>query len=127
MTHDTPNGTDKSTDPIEGLFQSARRNPPAPTTDFMARMLADALAAQAASSTPAPVRRRGLWLRILAALGGGFGVAGLGTAALAGVVIGYVQPDPLLVLGEQFGVTADAASLDLSYGFDTVFSEDTAP
>jgi hypothetical protein len=74
--------------------------------------------------TAQPQPRPGLWQRLVAVLGGTAAVAGLGTAAMAGLVIGYVQPDPLLTLADGFGVELSGESLDLLPGFDTLLSED---
>ncbi len=113
-----------NTDPLEGLFQTARATPE-PSSDFMARVLADALAVQSAAAVVGVKRPvRSAWKRALAAVGGGFGLAGIGAAAVAGLLIGYVQPDPVLTLGEDIGLSADYASLDLSFGFDALLSED---
>jgi hypothetical protein len=78
---------------LDDFFNAARagRND-APASDvLMARVLADADAHQ-----PRPVVIRapvvGLWGRLLAAIGGGPALAGLSTAALAGVWIGFAQP-----------------------------------
>ena len=95
----------------------------------MARALDTALGAQPLPRTlaPAPVPKRGLWLRMLGALGGGFGLAGLGSAAMAGLLIGYVQPDPLLILTDSLSGTTITESYDLSPGFDAILTEDTRP
>lgn len=115
--HKTPD------DRLEAWLSEARATPPAVSDDFMARMLQDALAAQPQASVRLAPPRRSVWMRALAALGGGLGLAGLGSAAMAGLVIGYVQPDPLLSLTDQFGVTT-AASVDLLPGFDALLTED---
>ncbi len=130
MTHEQGSLDGLADDPVDALLQAARRTPPAPSDDFMARVLDDALAMQPQTAVPparGPAPPRRLLARALAALGGGLGVAGLGSAAMAGLVIGYVQPDPLLMLTDRFGVTADAASpLELLPGFDTLLTEDIA-
>ena len=119
----------KDRDPMEALFADARAAPSLPSDDFMARLLAQAEAAQPTAAGLAPVApqpraRLGLWSRLVALLGGTAAVAGLGTAAMAGLVIGYVQPDPLLTLADGFGVEVSGDPLDLLPGFDTLLSED---
>ncbi|MFN4153122.1 MAG: dihydroorotate dehydrogenase [Paracoccaceae bacterium] len=107
---------------LDALFAQAQAHPPLPDADFMARVMADARALQPRAPRRAPVRP-GLWARLAAALGGAIAVAGLGTAAMAGLVIGYVQPDPMVSFAGSigFGVTE---SLDLLPGFDALLSED---
>lgn len=70
---------------------------------LMARVLSDAATVQdAAKAMPARFRPavmpRTRWSRIAAAVGGGRVLAGLGTAAVTGVVIGFAQPAPLAAL-----------------------------
>jgi len=89
-------------DDLDDLFSAARACAPAPSAALLARVLADAEAARprpaaaplrAAPARPAP--RRGPWSALAAALGGGGGIAGLATAAGAGLWLGLVQPVPL--------------------------------
>jgi hypothetical protein len=119
----------KDRDPLEALFADARAVPSLPSDDFMARLVAQAEATQPAAKGVAPASAQprphiGFWRRLVAILGGTVAVAGLGTAAMAGLVIGYVQPDPLLTLAVGFGVEVSGDSLDLLPGFDTLLSED---
>lgn len=110
---------------LDDLLRAAQEVP-IPPPDFMARVLADALAAQPAAAAFARAARPTLWQRFIAALGGALGVAGLVSAATAGMLIGYVQVDTLLILPDAFGLSADAASLDFSLGFDVILDEETA-
>ena len=114
-------------DPMDVLFAAARANPPVPDQAFMARVTADALAAQPAPRAlprQAKSPRVGLWRRWTAALGGALSVAGIGSAAMAGLVIGYVQPDPLLVLTDSVGITLAGETLELLPGLDGLLSEE---
>lgn len=85
---------------LHGMFDLARASGPAPSAGLMARVLADAYDAQP-QMVPAPIPvvlpTRPVWQQTLAslaaALGGGGGLAGLGTAAIAGLFIGYASPD----------------------------------
>lgn len=90
-------------DDLDDLFAVARASRPVPSDALMARVLADALAEQpkAAGTMPvAVVPQAGLWSRV-AGLFGGFGaLAGIGSAAAAGLFIGYVQPAGLSVLDD---------------------------
>ena len=114
---------------LDGLLDAARRAPPAPDDAFLARVLADALQVQADARAPAaqPVPRRtrrgGLWARLVATLGGAFALAGFGSAAMAGLVIGYVQPEQMIDLAGAIGLVS-GESLDLLPGFDALLTED---
>lgn len=94
-------------DLLDDLFAEARAKPPAASPDFMARVLADAERLQPpapAITFAPPVARPGLWSRFVSALGGAAAVAGIGSAAMAGLVIGYVQPEPLVALADGYGI-----------------------
>jgi hypothetical protein len=108
---------------LENLFRAARENPPEAGTAFMARALAEAQAAQPLPRAVAVAPRRNLWARMAAAVGGAVAVAGIGTAAMAGLVIGYVQPEPMLTLAGTIGL-GSAETLDLMTGYDALLTED---
>lgn len=104
--------TDMPDDDLDRLLSAAAAAPPRPSEALMERVLADALALQPAPAValrpgPAPARP-GLLARIAAALGGGPVLAGLGTAAVFGLALGYLSPTTLDYLT---GSTADAAEL----------------
>ncbi|MDO9637845.1 MAG: dihydroorotate dehydrogenase [Pseudotabrizicola sp.] len=109
---------------LDALFAQARAQPLAVDDGFMARVLADATALQ-----PRRVQRiaprTSLWTRLAAALGGALAVAGVGTAAMAGLVIGYVQPEPMVTLAGSIGFGV-SESLDLLPGFDALLTEDVS-
>lgn len=90
---------------LNALFEAAKRSPvsEAPAgieplevpPDLMARVLADALAAQ---PQPAPARAPGpapepKWQSLQAAFGGWFGLGGLAVAGVTGLAIGLVSPE----------------------------------
>lgn len=90
-------------DDLDDLFATARVSRPVPSDALMARVLADALAEQpkAARTVPlAAVPRAGLWSRVAGLFGGVGALAGIGSAAAAGLFIGYVQPAGLSVLDD---------------------------
>lgn len=104
-------------DELDDLWIAAKSRRMEPSEALMARVLADALAAQPRPVVFVPQRS---WLAGLADLFGGFGaLAGVGGAAVAGVVLGFVQPAPVTefadaVLGAQVATVElmpDAASL----------------
>lgn len=90
-------------DDLDDLFATARVSRPVPSDALMARVLADALAEQpkAAGMVPvAAVSHAGLWSRVAGLFGGVGALAGIGSAAAAGLFIGYVQPAGLSVLDD---------------------------
>lgn len=110
---------------LDDLFRQARENPPVADSDFMARILADAVALQ---PVPRPIvaapARRSLWSRLITMLGGAAVIAGLGSAAMAGLVIGYVQPAPLTNLADSFGIVEAGDSVELLPGLDGLLTEE---
>ncbi len=109
------------------LFAQARSQPPQADDAFLARVLGDAYAEQpTAAAAPRKRARPGLWARLAAAVGGAVAVAGIGTAAMAGLVIGYVQPEPMLTFAGNIGFGV-SESLDLLPGFDALLSEEGTP
>jgi hypothetical protein len=88
---------------LDDLFAEARSTPLPPSEALMARVLADALEVQpraVVAVAPVAVRGPGLWSRLAALFGGAGALAGMGTAAMAGLFIGFVQPEGLSVLGD---------------------------
>ncbi len=114
MTNDT-----KDDLALEALFDSARADDPSLTPNFLARLEADADAAIAAQTIPAPgtAANPGFWSRFATAL---FPVSGLAAATLAGVWIGFQVPSTdfasALALGdtEDFDVSAFLPAVALS-------------
>jgi hypothetical protein len=90
-------------DDLDDLFAEARASRSVPSEALTARVLADALAEQPRAAGAVFVvagPRMGLWSRLAALFGGAGALAGIGTAAAAGLFIGYVQPSGLSVLGD---------------------------
>lgn len=84
---------------LDDLFAEARAARPVPSEALMARVMAEALAEQpkavaqpVAAAVPQPGAGQGLWARLSWAFGGAGALAGMGTAAAAGLYIGFVQP-----------------------------------
>ena len=88
---------------LDLMFDAVRDTPPLPSDDLWARVHADSLAMmpEALSLPPAlqptsfPAARAGLLAGLMAAIGGWPSVAGLTTAAMAGVWVGFANPDAL--------------------------------
>jgi hypothetical protein len=84
---------------LEAFFEAARADAPVPSTALMARVLADAEAAQ-----PKPPAV-GLIAMLIEAVGGWRGLGGLATAACAGLWIGFAGWADLDVI--RSGLTGD--------------------
>lgn len=94
---------------LECLFSEAREATPQPSEALMARILADA--ERQRSMTAASEPHGGLFRRLAATVGGWPSLAGMATAALAGVWIGYVSPGQLGGLATEFWPGADGYDL----------------
>lgn len=105
-------------DRLEDLFAAARAAPPVPSEALMARVMAEALAEQPRpAGRVAPATRPRLLARMVWALGGSGVLAGMGTAAAAGLYIGFVQPSGLAGLHEAvLGVPLETVELVPSVG-----------
>jgi hypothetical protein len=81
-------------DDLDDLLALAARRPVVPSDALMERVLADALALQpqAPLLQPAPVERPGFFGWLTAVVGGPPALAGLGTAAVFGLALGYFNP-----------------------------------
>lgn len=118
-------------DDLETLFARARACPPAAGPDFLARLLEDADRMQPAAparkmAQTTAVSRRGWLARLAQALGGAGALAGVGSAAMAGLVLGYVQPDALAALADSYSIEAEVAGLDLMPGYDMLYADEVA-
>jgi hypothetical protein len=86
-------------DDIDRLLAAAASRPAAPSEGLMERVLADSLALQPQSapflSAPRPLARISLLSRLAASIGGGPALAGLFSAAMVGIAIGYLSPTTL--------------------------------
>lgn len=102
---------------LETLFAATRSAAPVPSGALLARVLDDAAAVQragAATRPPATRRARPGWRATLAAaLGGAGGIAGLATATVAGVWIGFAAPAPVAGVASGLGIGATAELVDL--------------
>lgn len=94
-------------DDLDALLAAAREARPEPSEAIMARVLADAMAHQprpavlpVAAQASAAAAVLPFWARLAAVFGGTGAVARMGTAAVAGLAIGLVQPAGLSRLGD---------------------------
>lgn len=114
-------------DDLDHLFATARAAEPAPPAALMARVLADAAREQPRHSTvvvAAPANEGGFWANLAALFGGGGVLAGLGSAAVAGLFLGYVQPSS--VTGYTTSLLGGAAleQVDMMPGIDALLAEE---
>lgn len=108
-------------DPLEAFFDAGRRNAATPTDALYARIEADAGAELEARARPVPSAlpgRSGGWRGVLASLGGWPAGAGLGSAALAGLALGFLLPETLTGFEAPFTETLsfEEGALTPSYG-----------
>lgn len=121
-------------DGLDAYFAAARTTAPALPDTLMARIVADAAmvqatAQQAARPVPtAPRQRGGLWQTLSAVIGGRGAMAGLLSATLAGLWLGFSPPAQLapLTRSVMLSVLGDATALDgldLIPAIDSVLTE----
>lgn len=100
---------------LDDAFQASLDAAPQPDAGLMARVLADAEAVQRGFTAPAPRPvQAGIWQDLMAVLGGWRAMAGLATAAVAGVWLGVSPPG---ILPDATGVYLGAS--DAGYLIDT--------
>ncbi|MFY8146600.1 MAG: dihydroorotate dehydrogenase [Rhodobacter sp.] len=107
---------------LEGLFATARAQRPIPSAGLAERIIGQADAVQAGfKPAPIPARRR-RWPGWIVAMGGNGVLAGLATAALAGLWLGFAQPAPVLTLTltmrEAFAADAGPWAIELIPSLD---------
>jgi hypothetical protein len=114
---------------LDDLFAEARSVAPVPSSALLARVEADAVAAQGARARVRPAARRpaGAFARWFAGFGGGPALAGLAGAAVAGVWLGVVQPAPVAGLAgrlsEALGQDGAFDYVELIPSFDALDAE----
>lgn len=109
---------------LDSLFAEARAEVPLPSAALTARVLADADALMPQSPGFAPrvaVVKPSLWSVVVAALGGGGALAGMTTAAVAGLWVGFAQP-----VGEGLFASVlgnETTTIDMMPGIDALIEE----
>lgn len=112
---------------LESFFEAGRAVTQMPTPDLMDRIMADAeaeiiLPQIVQSKLPEP--RGGLFSNLMQTIGGWPVLAGMATAGVVGVWIGFSQPVGLDVVAQQLLGTDNADYLvDLVPAFETGFEE----
>lgn len=120
-------GIDMREQDLDDLFVTLRADPPPDSGLLTARILADAATHQ---PKPAQMTQRhlaspllGFWARMSQALGGKGVLAGLGAAAVAGVMLGLAQPASLSLLTDTISVQGPIEDLDSLVAVDDFLSE----
>lgn len=115
-------------DDLDDLFAQARAGAMQPSDDLTRRVLADAERLQPKPMGFAPrvavPQSEGFWAGLSRFFGGGFSLAGIGSAAVLGLFFGFVQPSALMSM--TTGIT-DADTLDtleLMPGVDALLTEE---
>ena len=115
---------------LDRMLAGLAQDDPIPSDVLMRRVLADAAAVQASMPVQRPLvvttdqRKASVrwgWLSDL--FGHGSAKAGLGTAAIAGVLLGFLQPAPVASLAAAVWGTETAGSVDLLPGIDDFMAE----
>lgn len=117
---------------LEDLFAAMREERVPPSDALMARVLADAMAHQprpdlqpalkpGQGSAAVAAAGQGLWRRLAGLFGGAGALAGMGTAAVAGLFIGFVQPVGLGVL-EEAVLGTPLETVELIPSVETLFA-----
>ena len=114
---------------LDGLLALAAQGRPQPSGALMDRVLADALALQPQPAVmrkaPAPLPARlGVLARLAALFGGGPMLAGVCSAAMAGVALGYLDPASMdMLTGGLTGALTGAETLELFPSADFLTNE----
>lgn len=104
---------------LDRLLDAARGGGPAPSDALMARVMADAVAAQSRKVVRPALRiRQGyrslqLLDRLAAAFGGAGALAGVCSAMVAGIFIGIAQPAPVAALTSVLLTGTQVGTVDL--------------
>jgi hypothetical protein len=96
-------------DDLDRLLAAAAREAPTPSAALMERVLADAYAVQPRAGgvrTGSPAASTGFWARLASTFGGPTALAGVGSAAVFGLALGYLSPTTIDYLT---GSASDAA------------------
>lgn len=118
--------TDMSDQDLDDLFAAARAQAPLEDAALQARIYADGMRLQPQPwpiVLPVASGHFRWWVALSNALGGKRGLAGLGTAAAAGVMLGFVQPMSVLALTESFFAAQTVDEVDLMPGIDAILTE----
>ena len=111
---------------VDDLLEVSKASAPTPSSDLMSRVLADAIVTQTGfATTPARIERPGIWRELFKVLGGWPSMAGLATAAVAGLWLGAFPPGFLPdATGAYLELDEDAFLIDTATGVGFDLSEE---
>ena len=120
MTVNDETETDRA---LVQMFDAGKRDHPMPSSDLMARVLADAAAVQAgfAAKPGYETQRRTLWNKVHEMMGGWPGLSALTASVCVGVFFGFSSPDTVLTYVP--GIETELA--DGSFDFFDAVGEDS--
>ncbi|KQI72409.1 hypothetical protein AN191_08180 [Loktanella sp. 5RATIMAR09] len=112
--------TNPNDDMLDDLLAQARGASPLPSDALMARVIADADAAQPRASAM-PVARPGVIARMLDTIGGWPAVSGLAMATVAGIWVGVAPPASVqdvtaAMIGDEVSINLFATDLMIDAG-----------
>lgn len=121
---------DNSGDDLDRLLAGLAAVPRAASDQLVTRILGDADSVQRetasrrkAGAMASSDARAGVWARLVQAVGGAGALAGLGTAAVAGVALGVLQPASLSGLTAAVWGETETMSVDLLPDTDELWTE----
>lgn len=110
-------------DDLDDLLAEAGRTAPQPSPALMQRVLADATRLQPRpAALPERRAQHGFWAGLAAVFGGGAALAGVGSAAVAGLFFGFVQPAVLTNAASTLTASNTIDSVDLMPGLDALLA-----
>lgn len=114
---------------LDLFFDAAQAQPAEPSVDLMMRIADDAdaqIEITAIAAAPDIAPRMGLWATVLAVLGGWSAVAGVSTAAIAGLWIGIATPTGVSALTSGYLSSSEETAYVSDYlpSFDLQVAEE---
>lgn len=102
---------------LEAFFEAGRQDAPVPSDALMAAILSDAQAHQPSPQAIPAARpqRRSFWQELKAQIGGWPALAGMATATLAAVWVGFAAPGQLEVLSGGIVLAGDYTTAEILY------------
>lgn len=107
---------------LDDLFSNAKAGALQPSDALMQRVLADADREQPQTVARSIAPSAGFWAGLAGLFGGGGVLAGIGSAAVAGVFLGFVQPTSITSLADAWATNSTA--LELMPGIDALLTEE---
>lgn len=109
---------------LDALFSAAADATPLPSSTLLERVAADAEAEIAVVPRARPVRGAGVFSRFVSLIGGWPTAAGLASATIAGIWIGYAAPETLDGLAGGAWLTgSDLDMIGFTVSFDSLLAE----